>query len=161
MSKTHWKKFTNPDYLGAYSVEDEDLIVTIKSVGVEKVTGAGGKTEEEMVVRMVDEKPLILNKTNAKAIAKALGSNYVEDWTGRSIALYVEHDVPAFGERVDAIRVRPYAPKVSNYICADCGSVIADNGKYKAKVIANQSLSKFGAYLCMDCAKARKAGEND
>ena len=32
-SKTHWKKLTNPDYLGAYALEDgEDMIVTIKNV---------------------------------------------------------------------------------------------------------------------------------
>ena len=37
---THWKKLTNPNYLGAYSIENgQDLILTIKYVQEEKVIG--------------------------------------------------------------------------------------------------------------------------
>ena len=42
MAKTHWKKLSNPDYLGAYALDPgKDLIVTIQSVGEERVTGSG------------------------------------------------------------------------------------------------------------------------
>ena len=45
--KTHWKKLTNPDFLGAYALNpDEDMIVTIKSVSEESFVGNGGKKEE-------------------------------------------------------------------------------------------------------------------
>ena len=44
---THWKKLTNPDYLGAYSIEDgKDLILTIAYVRQEKVIGTDGKKED-------------------------------------------------------------------------------------------------------------------
>ena len=43
---THWKKLTNPDYLGAYSLEDgKDIVLTIERVQVETVTGPEGKKE--------------------------------------------------------------------------------------------------------------------
>ena len=48
--KTHWKKLTNPDYLGSYALEDgKDMIVTIKEVKQELITGQKG-TKEECVV---------------------------------------------------------------------------------------------------------------
>ena len=66
--KTHWKKMTNPNYMGDYSIpEGCDLIATIDYVAQEKVTGVGGKTEVEVVAHFSDgNKPLILNKTNMK-----------------------------------------------------------------------------------------------
>lgn len=47
MSETHWKKLINPDYLGAYSLEaGKDMILTIREVKREMITGTGGKKEE-------------------------------------------------------------------------------------------------------------------
>ena len=61
--KTHWKKLTNPDFLGAYALNpDEDMIVTIKSVSEESFVGNGGKKEDGLIVRFVEDvKPLICN----------------------------------------------------------------------------------------------------
>ena len=53
---------------------------------------------------------MICNKTNAKAIAKATGSPFIEDWKGKQIALYIA-SVRAFGETVDGLRVRPTTVK--------------------------------------------------
>ena len=159
MSKTHWKKLNNPDFLGAYALEPgEDLVLTIDRVKEEQFTGTGGKKDEGIVVHFKETgvKPMICNATNAKAITKVAGSPYIEDWSNTKIAFYAA-EVSAFGETVDALRVRPFAPKVEEYICSDCGCTIKDEGKFSAKVIANQSKSKYGAYLCMSCAKARKA----
>jgi hypothetical protein len=51
-----------------------------------------------------------LNKTNAKTIATVAGSNYIEDWPGTNIQLYIAK-VKAFGQTVDALRVRDFPPK--------------------------------------------------
>ncbi len=158
MKKTHWKKLNNPDFLGAYALDPgEDLILTIGNVREEQFTGTGGKKDEGIIVHFKEKefKPMICNSTNAKAISKVAGSPYIEDWSNTKISLYTA-EVSAFGETVDALRVRAFAPKVEEYICSDCGSTIKSEGKYSAKVIANQSKSKYGAYLCMDCAKSRK-----
>ena len=112
--KTHWKKTMNPNYLGAYALEpNEDLVVEITEVKTESVMNADGRNEDCLVAHLKDHKPLIVNKTNAKAIAKVCGSNYIEDWKGKQIALYISN-VKAFGELVEAIRVRTVPPKAKS-----------------------------------------------
>jgi len=104
----------NPNYLGAYALEpNQDLIVEITEVKTESVMNADGRNEDCLVAHLKDHKPLIVNKTNAKAIAKVCGSNYIEDWKGKQIALYISN-VKAFGELVEAIRVRTVAPKAKS-----------------------------------------------
>ena len=68
--KTHWKKMTNPNYLGDYSLpQGGDLVATIDFVKQEKVTGVGGKSEVEVVAHFKNGVlPMILNKTNMKTI---------------------------------------------------------------------------------------------
>ena len=109
--KTHWKKLTNPDYIGAYALNPgEDLIVQIDRVEHLQITGADGKKDEANVAHLVGHKPFILNSTNQKSIEKALKSPYIEDWAGRYIQLYSAR-VKAFGDTVDALRVRLTAPE--------------------------------------------------
>ena len=107
---THWKKLHNLDYLGSYSLEPgQDMVVTIKEAKKEQVTGSGGNKEECLVAYFTDaEKPMILNRTNCKTIEK-IYTPYIEDWVGKKIQLYVEK-VRAFGDTVDALRIRPEQP---------------------------------------------------
>lgn len=110
--KTHWKKLTNPNYLGAYSLEPgKDMILTIEKVVREQVEGEGGKKEECTVAYFKEpQKPMILNKTNCKTITKVHGTPYIEDWSGKQIQLYAAN-VKAFGETVEALRIRNIIPK--------------------------------------------------
>lgn len=106
MSKTHWKRLHNPDYIGAYSLnEGEDLTVAIDYVVREQITGTGGKKEECTVAHLVKNKPFILNATNSKSIAKLYGV-YIEDWAGKKITLYAT-TTRMGGETVECLRVRP------------------------------------------------------
>jgi len=159
MELTHWKKLTNPDYLGAYALEPgKDLIATIKVVNSEMVIGSDGKKEECTVMHFSEKtiKPMILNVTNAKQIAKLLKSPYVEEWTGRKIQIGVEQ-VKAFGELVEALRIRPFLPKEDELICADCKNTIQPFGNSPAKAIAAHTQTKYGRMLCSDCAAKIKA----
>lgn len=110
---THWKKLQNSDYLGAYSLQPgEEPVYTIARVGLEMVVGTDGKKEECTVARFTEKvKPMILNVTNCKAIASMYGTPYIEDWTGKRIQLYTAK-IKAFGEEVDALRIRPKVPTV-------------------------------------------------
>lgn len=104
--KTHWKMLINPDYIGAYALPNgQDMTVTIQRVGREMVTSTGGKKEECTVARLVGQKPLILNVTNQKTIARLYGP-YVEDWSGKPITLFASTTKLA-GEMVECIRIRP------------------------------------------------------
>lgn len=150
--KTHWKKFTNPDFLGAYAIEPgEDLILTIKSVGQERFTGQGGKQDEGLVIHFEEAKPMICNATNAKQITKVLGTPYIEEWTGQRIALGVQ-TVSAFGDMVEALRVQPYKPK-EEYICDECGKPIRAAYGKSPKAMMNYTLDKYNRPLCAECAK--------
>ena len=107
---THWKKLTNPNYIGSHDFQPgKELTVTIESVISELVKAFDGQKlkEETCIVAKLKgaKKPLILNKTNSKIISRNLDSPYIEDWAGKQITLYVAK-VRAFGEFVEAIRVK-------------------------------------------------------
>ena len=110
MSKTHWKRLMNPDYFGAYSLnEGEDLTVVIDYVAREMITGTGGKKEECSVAHLKGQKPFILNATNNKSIAKLYG-NFIEDWAGKPITFYAT-TTRMGGETVECLRIRPVVAK--------------------------------------------------
>jgi len=151
-------------YLGNWDLpDDEDLIVTIEGVYKEEVKNQHGSETKQVIHFMENVKPLIMNKKIIPgAITKALGTPKRELWIGKKIALY--RGVEPKAEDGHAVRVREYAPKVDEYYCEDCGEAITDKtvaGKtYKAKVIANNALTRFGRYLCYDCAqKAKEASD--
>ena len=108
--KIHWKQLTNPLYLGAYSLQPgEERIVEIERVVKEQVKGADGKAEDCTVAYLKGEKPMILNSTNCRTLSKVYGSPYIQDWIGKSVIVYAEK-VKAFGDVVDALRIRPTKP---------------------------------------------------
>lgn len=105
---THWKKLTNPNYLGAYAFDEgEEKTVTIDRVTEESVIGTDGRESGCMVLHFKEQdvKPMILNRTNAKTIEKLADSPYIESWEGLRIILCVR-TVSAFGSEVEAVRVK-------------------------------------------------------
>lgn len=117
MSKelTHWRKLQNPNYIGSYAFQpEEEKDLTISRSTYEQVTNSDGKKEECHVIYFEEKniKPLIVNVTNASMISKVVGSPYVENWIGKRITLYVAN-IRAFGEDMEAVRVRPRAPKAN------------------------------------------------
>ena len=158
MSKTHYRKLMNPEYLGAYSLEDgKDIVLTIDYIKVETVTGTDGKKEDLPVCHWKEpEKSMILNATNMKMIAKVLGSNFVEDWSGRKVQIGTEK-VRAFGDVVDALRIRRYAPKqtapaTTELICEECGKPIKAAYGMSAEQVAANTKAKYSKTICADCA---------
>ena len=159
MSKTHWKKLTNPNYLGAYSIEDgRDLVLTIAYVRQEDVIGSDGKREECAVCHFKEReyKPMILNVTNMKAIAKVVGSPYIDDWVGHRIQIGTEQ-VRAFGTITDALRVRPEKPREAVMVsCEKCGDPIQPGHGMSSEQMAEYTRKKYGAAMCAKCATAAK-----
>ena len=142
--KTHWKKHFNPKYLGAYSLENgEDLVVKIIELIDEEVQGSDGNKEILPVLYLKNQKPFILNKTNATTIAKVVGSDYVEDWPGHKIQIFAT-SVSAFGTNTMALRVRPVAPKKEKLEGKRFSQMLVaiNAGQYKAEdAIANFQLT--------------------
>lgn len=160
---THWKKLTNPDYLGSYSLEDgQDLILTIQNVRQEVVTGPEGKKEDCLVCYWKEPvKPMILNVTNAKMIEKLLKTPYIEQWSGKRIQIGSEK-VKAFGEIVDALRVRSVLPAegADPILCEQCGKEITGGWGLSAQETAAYTRDHYKKQLCSACAtKEKKARE--
>ena len=157
-----FRKFMDKNFLGAWDLnEDGDTVLTVDHVERNDVQNERG-SEKKMTVHFMerDYKPMICNTTNAKAISRAVGSTKVEDWEKKKIALY-KATITAFGQTTECIRVRDYAPKQDELYCEVCGNLITDHGKFKAKVIANNAMTKFGKYLCYDCATAEKEATDE
>lgn len=162
--QTHWKKLTNPNYLGAYSIENgQDLILTIKNVREEKVVGADGKKDDCVVCYFYENvKPMILNSTNMKTISKLYKTPYIEEWVGKRIQIGVEQ-VKAFGDIVDALRVRKIIPQENpvpeqTVVCDDCGGNIGPSNGLSAGQLASYTSKKYGRSLCAECAKKAAQG---
>ena len=162
MSETHWKRLINPDYLGAYSLEaGNDMILTISAVKREMITGTGGKKEECPVCHWKEnQKPMILNRTNCKTISKVCGTPYIEQWAGHRIQIGAEV-VSAFGEKVEALRVRRQLPEDVKIPCESCGQMIAPAFSMSASQLAAYTKKKYGKNLCAECAKEQKEGKTD
>lgn len=164
-NKTHWKKLTNPDYLGAYALEPgQKIIATIKHVKNEMVIGPDGKKEECIVAHFKEAhlKPMILNATNAKTITKMFKTPYIEEWSNRQIQIYVEK-VKAFGDIVEALRIKPTIPTPNNNVqnCADCKGVISPANGMTAQQVSEYTNKKYGEPLCGVCAGKRKAASDE
>jgi len=110
---THWKKLTNPNYIGAHDLQPgQELKLTIESVSNEVVKMFDGKSvkEETCIVAKIKgaKKPMILNKTNCRIISANLNTPYIEDWAGKDIIIYAAK-IKAFGELTEALRVKRIA----------------------------------------------------
>lgn len=106
-------------FLSAVDLHGKDVTLTIRRVLVEELQMTGGKKQKKPCVWFeetkakadktgTEEKRLVLNVTNARAVAKLYG-NEVNDWSGKRITLYPT--TTSFGPEVkDCIRVRETAP---------------------------------------------------
>lgn len=107
---THWKKLTDPKYIGSYDFKPEqELKVTIEkieNVNIELFNGKKLETKNCILAHFKGaKKPMILNKENMKIITKVTATPYIEQWVGKELTLYVTK-VAAFGSMVDAVRVK-------------------------------------------------------
>jgi hypothetical protein len=93
-------------YLKQSDIDDE-TIVTVAKVGKANIAREGDAPEYKWLIRF-DElpKPMVLNSTNVKRLAKACDSEDSDDWTGKQVILYVDPDVEFGGDIVGGLRIR-------------------------------------------------------
>ena len=174
MAETHWKKLVDTNYLGSWDITNGRLVLQIAKIKQERIFNQNKNAEESCTVAyFTDEryKPMILNKTNCKAMQKLIGSPYIEKWAGQRIEIKTEK-VKAFGELVDALRISKNAPpaetkpqtvieptktELEPLKCEDCAGTITEYGGYKPEQIALSTKGKYGKSLCWECAAKAKA----
>lgn len=165
--KTHWKKIvSDPNYIGeADFAEGEEKVLTIAHVNAsETVTTAEGKSQKAVLHwKEPNNKPMILNVARSKAIEKVTGSPYFEDWVGQQVQLYIQKGIKAFGDVVNAVRVRPYKPRIQTAApippCTDCKGEIKPAMGKDARWMVAYTTKHYGVPLCADCAQKRKAAQ--
>jgi hypothetical protein len=92
-------------YLRCSDLNGQPMRVTIANLTRENIGG-----EAKVVMAFTNgTKSLIVNKTNAKAIAKVLNEPDTRGWRGKDIIL-VPAQVDFRGDLVDAVRVRAAPP---------------------------------------------------
>lgn len=146
-TKHHWRQLHNPDFLGAYSLMNTEgkyteLIVKLKSVYKKEVKGEDGKDSECIIGEVHGNKPMIINATNAKTLAKIFDSPIVEDWINKPITLCVKK-IKAFGETVDALRVSNILPEIKKPELTPAHSKWA--GALKAMQLGNTTIEAIKA----------------
>ena len=86
---------------------DEDRVVTVEKVGKANVAPKGEEPEYKWLIRFTEfPKPMVLNSTNIKRLAKACASEDTDGWIGKQVVLYVDPDVEFAGNVVGGLRVR-------------------------------------------------------
>lgn len=140
--KTHWKQLVNTAYLGAYSLVDgQDMTIVIESVSRDVVVGANGKKEECTVAKIKGNKPMILNRTNCKAITKLYDTPFIEDWAGKQITIFASTAKLA-GEVVECLRIRPFVTPLPKPTITDerlkSAIVAVQKGQYTKDQIINR-----------------------
>ena len=92
------------NWLSGHDLNGKRIAVTIRTVTLEEMqTPGGGKEQKPVVWFEKATKGLVLNKTNALAIAKQYGPD-TETWSGKAVTLYPT-TVMAFGEEHNVVRV--------------------------------------------------------
>lgn len=88
----------------------EGVLYTIKTVEEVNIAKEGAPEEFKWCIFFNEtEKPLVLNSTNGQIIAKFLGDDEMDNWTGHEVVLYTDPTISFGGKVVGGIRVR--APK--------------------------------------------------
>jgi hypothetical protein len=97
-------------YIGAWDLNGKEATVTIERVEAGTLIGSGGRKSRKPLVHFKGkDRPLALNKTNAKIIAGMYGADTAQ-WAGKAITIYPTKTEMA-GETVDCVRVRNVVPK--------------------------------------------------
>lgn len=149
----------NPNYLGSWDLEElpeKEATLTIARIVDEDVVTNGSK-ERCTVCYWTDSnyKPMVLNVTNKKTLAKLYHTKETEKLAGKAVVVGIEK-VKAFGDIHDALRIRKRIPKTTEPVkCEDCGDIIKSSGGMTAEGIVARTKQRYRACLCFNCATAR------
>jgi len=115
--KTHFKKTIDPNFIGTYILpEGNSILVKIISIKYENAK-VQGKSSKRVIATFAKNKhfnkPMILNITNMRRIAKLTGSSYIEDWEVLDLDVTLQQEMDkAFGGGQDwALRIGKDKPK--------------------------------------------------
>lgn len=111
MEKTHYRKAFNSPYLSSADIV-EPVELTISHVRLE--ADKTKKTKDllntayfkEREIRKGEQlKPMVLNATNSKMLAKMTGNAFLEDWVNIPVVVFVDSSVRFGKDTVEGLRI--------------------------------------------------------
>jgi len=117
--KTHYMRVHNKEFLGNWDLVDSDgkdveLKVVVSHVESKTIIGEAGRESDCNVAYFTDKKvkPLILNREAEDRVAEFTGSNFIEDWGGCALQLWVMPNARLMsGGKGRAVRIRTTQPR--------------------------------------------------
>lgn len=128
-------------YIQGEMIKGKDVVMTISGVKVEELVNNRGSDKKPVVYFKEKKKGLILNKTNAKAIAALYGAE-TDDWVGKKITMYAEAGT-WFGKSGYAIRIHDRVPAGSNGKKGKAASVEIDEIPFDDVSLEDQALAEL------------------
>jgi hypothetical protein len=116
-----WRLVIQTDRLNSADLQGRDVTVVIErvvQVEVEDMKDPKKKKTYFDVFFKGKKKPLLFKATNCKSMTKLTGTRITEKWVGVAITLFPTM-VNAYGDRVEAIRVRPEKPSAEMIAAAE------------------------------------------
>ena len=102
----HWKKNFDYRFLSGDELTGETTVTIDRVVNEEVFNPSSNSKESALAVYFKNaKKGVVLNKTNAKTIAKVIGSPMTEQWVGGKIIIYPKPG-KFFGEEMKVVRVK-------------------------------------------------------
>jgi hypothetical protein len=135
--------------------DNGEVIATIKDVQPEslKSRDRGEETKPVMYFRELP-KGLIVNKTNWGICAKLFNSDESDDWAGERVAL-IKVDVDAFGDVVQAIRIKAQKPTVNKQDVLDGYAKIFS----RAREVGVENVENYAITPNMDASEILQLGK--
>jgi len=115
--KTHYRKAFNSPYLSSADIV-EPTVLRIKCVKLEK--DKSKKTKDEYNTAYFTEpelrpgeplKPMILNATNSKTLAKLTGTPWINNWNNIDVTIYVDSNIRFGRDTVEGLRISTEPPR--------------------------------------------------
>ena len=161
MSLPSWEKIIDPNFINAELIGEEgaEKVVTIKDIDMEECYDEQTKTKiQKQTVFFEECKPMVLNKTNAKALKKLFSPNSDNpaDAFGHRVILKVEK-VKAFGKITTGIRIKEFSEEK----CPICGNVILPYAGKSVQEIKEISERNLGQVMCGECMKNKAKEKKD
>ena len=155
MSLQSWEKIIDPNFINAELIGEvgAEKVVTIKDIDMAECYDEQSKAKVKKETVFFEEcLPMVLNKTNAKALKKLFSPNSDNpaDAFGHRVILKVEN-VKAFGKTTTGIRVKEFSEEK----CPVCGKVILPYAGKSVQEVKEISKRNLGEIMCGECMKEK------
>ena len=149
-----WEKILDPNFINAELIgpAGAERIVTIKDIDFMEAYDmkTNSKTMKQSLI-LEECKPMILNKTNRKALIHIFGAENPRHCIGKKVVLYVI-DTKVGGKPTTGIRIKEYTEQK----CDLCKGVIMPAAGHTVDQMVEISRKNTGKCLCLKCMKKEK-----